>query len=76
VSLGAVVFLNLFGAWGERIRAGESSRIGALRHTALARERAMGQNCVRRVGDVPIGGRRGLGEGMGLSGCRDERQGI
>ena len=47
-----------------------------LRRIALAQERAMGRDCVRRVGDVPIEGPRGPGEGSGLGGCRDEPQGI
>lgn len=55
---------------------GEARGLMTLRRIALAQERAMGRDCVRRVGDVPIEGPRGPGEGSGLGGCRDEPQGI
>jgi hypothetical protein len=62
--------------WVNGFVMGEARGLGALRRTALARERAMGRDCVRRVGDVPIGGRQGPEAGLGLGGCRDEPQGI
>ena len=62
--------------WVKRLVMGEARGSRAPRRTAPARERAMERDCVRRVGDVPIEGRLGLGEGSGLGGCQDERQGI
>ena len=47
-----------------------------LRRTALVQGKVTGRGCVRRVRDVPIGGRRGLEEGLALGGCRDAHQGI
>ena len=65
-----------FVAWVVGVVAGEARGLVALPRTAPVRERATGRGCVRHVGDVPIGERRGLGEELELGGCRDEHQGI
>lgn len=62
--------------WVKGVVVGEARGPGALRRTALVRERAMGRDYVRRVKDVPIWGRRGPGEGLELDECPDEHQGI